>query len=1299
MATGLGSLLSGEEGGFADALPETIQQAVERRLERLSPGLRELLGVASVLGRSFELSDLEALVEAPGEGAGLGHLEDLVDGLVHQGILEEGRRTRGDRLRFTSGAMRDVLYRDLPRRKRRALHRRCARRLEQRYSGRLERVYPRLVHHFSEADAAEETVRYALELAASSLAAASPDAAVRAVRTALELLDEDAADAARREGQLRQLLARARLALGQASRAVREAERAAEAFDRAGSPCEVAEALLLAAEAAWQGRLVGEVRRRVDRGIELARRCGAAGALRRLLHLGATVANLRGEAAAARVYLAEAEELGGSASEEVEEEPVPVGGTLVAALPNPVATIDPARLQTDEELEVSAILFETLLATDADGNLVPRLCEGWQSADGRSFALTLCRDVRFWDGRPLLAADAAASLERAQAIETGFPAAAFLVIDRVELDAACQRRLVIHLLEPLPIFPAFLADPATAIVREQGGRLLGTGPFHLCEQSSSGVCLERNPQYWRGSSAPLERIELVTDLGASGIAAGLRSGALDLGRDLLPADLEQILRDPRFRSGLVEATKKNVYFALLSRSGTAADSEPLRRALFGVIPVHDLVWRTLGRFAQPAVGLIPPGIFGHDPGRRRRPLTRGQAVELLRTAGARLPLRLRAAVHPLFLGRLRPLTDALLAEWAALGAEVEIVTSTIEEFLACWDDTAGIDLWLGRWNADYDDPDDFTHGLFHSESGRLRAYAGDPEVDRLVERARRQGHASSRRQELYGRLEDLLERRGIVLPLFHDVDYRVAGPGVRGLALGSAPPYVDYARLGKLAVAGLEGVRREGRAGGEIHVPTAARVTELDPIAANIAEHLEVKASVFETLTRIDAGARVAPWLAAFFVTEGGRAYHFRLRDKLRFHDGRRLTARDVRYSFERLLQTRDSDLHFLLLPIRGARQLRDGGASHLAGLSILSATELVLELERPLPYFPALLTHPGVSVVPEGSRALAGSWRDGCVGSGPFRVVRLVPGERLELEKSPGYWRRAHPKSDRLVFHFGVDPEHALAELRRGDVCLASDPRPADLAALRRDPQLASCIGESPRLATAFVALNTHRGPLADGGVRGALLGALDVDTLLRGAVGQGAVRAHGLIPPGMLGYEGPRPAGAWPAADTAALAGLHLAVALHPAYLGQYAVLWQALRTRLGELGIEVELARGDLPELVRQIRRGAVDLTLGRWLADYPDADAFAVGVLHSREGVYGGLCGTPETDRLIDAGRYEADPALRHALYRQIEEEVARRAAMLPLFHEQTCRVRHPEIRGFRLGFSLPEVHYDELYWEP
>ena len=181
---------------------------------------------------------------------------------------------------------------------------------------------------------------------------------------------------------------------------------------------------------------------------------------------------------------------------------------------------------------------------------------------------------------------------------------------------------------------------------------------------------------------------------------------------------------------------------------------------------------------------------------------------------------------------------------------------------------------LGRWIADYDDPDNFTFTLFHSGNGAARAYfslARDRPHPRGGPQPKRRPAA---REALYRKFEHALLDPAILVPLFHDVDYRIAGPRVRGLQLRSTAPYVNYAELGK-AESRCGSRAPTGRTGGGIlHVPIAGVVRSLDPALCETLEHSEVAPSLFETLTRALEGTRIVPWLASEVLTENdGRRY------------------------------------------------------------------------------------------------------------------------------------------------------------------------------------------------------------------------------------------------------------------------------------------------------------------------------------------------------------------------------------------------------------------------------------------
>ncbi len=225
---------------------------------------------------------------------------------------------------------------------------------------------------------------------------------------------------------------------------------------------------------------------------------------------------------------------------------------------------------------------------------------------------------------------------------------------------------------------------------------------------------------------------------------------------------------------------------------------------------------------------------------------------------------------------------------------------------------------IARWNADYDDPDNFIFSLFHSEFGEWRKYYSSPEMDRWIEEARGESNPTAR-ERLYRKIESFLMENGLLLPLFHEVDYRVASPRVRRLTLRSSRPYVNYSEMYKTEVAAPTIATRPG--GGVLHVPMSGKISSLDPATTFTRLMSEVYSPVFETLTRQVEGARIIPWLAKEYKAEdAGKRFRFRLREDVRFHDGRRLTSRDVRYSFERMLQNPESGQRALYYCIRGAQ-------------------------------------------------------------------------------------------------------------------------------------------------------------------------------------------------------------------------------------------------------------------------------------------------------------------------------------------------------------------------------------------
>jgi class 3 adenylate cyclase/tetratricopeptide (TPR) repeat protein len=176
--------------GDADALPDSVEALVTAQLDRLPPALRTILGYASVLGRGFERSELQALAD---EDVGI---SDMTWSALSEFIQLDG----ADHARFRHGLLRDAAYGKLPFRRRRELHERAGRAIEERLGSRRDTDAELLSLHFFHAEAYMDAWRYgciAAERARTKYA--NVDAAVlytRALAAARKLPELEAADVA-----------------------------------------------------------------------------------------------------------------------------------------------------------------------------------------------------------------------------------------------------------------------------------------------------------------------------------------------------------------------------------------------------------------------------------------------------------------------------------------------------------------------------------------------------------------------------------------------------------------------------------------------------------------------------------------------------------------------------------------------------------------------------------------------------------------------------------------------------------------------------------------------------------------------------------------------------------------------------------------------------------------------------------------------------------------------------------------------------------------------------------------------
>ena len=508
-----------------------------------------------------------------------------------------------------------------------------------------------------------------------------------------------------------------------------------------------------------------------------------------------------------------------------------------------------------------------------------------------------------------------------------------------------------------------------------------------------------------------------------------------------------------------------------------------------------------------------------------------------------------------------------------------------------------------------------------------------------------------------------------------------------------------------LLAAALAAGAGDGPPRDRLRLPGREPVT-LDPALVADAASARYVVEIFSGLVTIGPAIAVEPDLAeSFAVSADGLRYTFTLRGGLRFHDGRPVTAEDVRWSIARALSPAlDSPTALAYLgDIDGARAYREGRAETIAGLEVLGERAIRFTLAAPSASFPSRLAYPAAFVV---DRAQAGADPDGWTrapnGTGPYRLAEWTPGERLLLRADPRHHLGAPPAGE-AEFRLDGDEAGWLARFEAGELDVAPVTA-AGIDRVRGGP-LAPRYAAFGQFAISYLGLNVAAPPFDDVRVRRAFGLALDrARTAERDFRGL-RVPATGILMPGLPGYD---PADATLPFDPAearrllAASKYGSAANLPPIVLTE--VLGSVGRIDTAplveqwrrELGVGVEVRRAGIPEFLADAAAGRLQVFNAGWILDYPDPENILDLKFHSRSTLNDVGYASPEADALLERARGERDAGARLALYRRAERLIVEDAAWLPLFFLQAHVVVREDVEGwFEPPLVLPRLRLASL----
>ena len=455
--------------------------------------------------------------------------------------------------------------------------------------------------------------------------------------------------------------------------------------------------------------------------------------------------------------------------------------------------------------------------------------------------------------------------------------------------------------------------------------------------------------------------------------------------------------------------------------------------------------------------------------------------------------------------------------------------------------------------------------------------------------------------------------------------------------------------------------------------------SHLDPRYATDANSARISSLIYSSLLRLDEKSRVVGDLAEQWTMLDAQTYDFQIRSGVTFHDGRALTSRDVKYTYDSIMDRRNRS------PKRGPLRI-------LKSVEQLGTHRIRFHLVEPYAPF---LEHGTIGIVPVDNETPGENrTHQAPPGSGPFTLAGINLGEKVYLKANSSYWE-GKPRLTGLAFHIVPDAIVRVLEFKKGTIqLLQNDIEPDTLPWLEKNTD--AIVDTKPGTTFQYIGINLTHPILKRREVRQALAHSIDRDGIIRHILKDQATAANGLLSPLNWAHDDSVPH--WPFDPAKAKRLLDQAgypdpdgegprprfkLSFKTTNIDLRRRIAETLKEQLSRVGIELEVRSYEWGTFYSDIKKGNFHLYSLAWVG-IADPDVY-YNIFHSSSlppnGDNRGGYNNPSIDNLLEWGRREADPGRRKGLYHQVQQIIHEDLPYIPLWWVKNVVVRKPEIVGF------------------
>ncbi|MGF7164824.1 oligopeptide transport system substrate-binding protein [Pantoea sp. AN62] len=487
----------------------------------------------------------------------------------------------------------------------------------------------------------------------------------------------------------------------------------------------------------------------------------------------------------------------------------------------------------------------------------------------------------------------------------------------------------------------------------------------------------------------------------------------------------------------------------------------------------------------------------------------------------------------------------------------------------------------------------------------------------------------------------------------------------------------------------------------------------LDPLKAVGLPEIQVIRDLFEGLTNQDAHGKIVPGVAQSWSSSDNKTWIFTLRNNARWSNGEPVTAQDFVYSWQRLVDPKNSSAFAWFAGLSGienAAAITKGEMTpDKLGVVAQDNNRLKVTLDRPVPWFPALVANVALFPVPQQVIARQGdSWTapGKLVGNGAYQLSERVVNEKIVLTRNPHYWDDAHSVLTKVTF-VPINEESSATKRYRSDDIDITESFPKNMYALLKKT-LPGQVYTPDQLGTYYYAFNTQKGPTADVRVRKALSWSIDRQVIADKVLGTGEKPAWHFTPDVTAGFK-PLPSfqqqhdqNSLNAQAKALLASagygpdkplrlklLYNTSESHQKIAIAVASMWKK------NLGVDVTLENQEWKTYIDSRNSGNFDVIRASWVGDYNEPSTF-LNLLTSGNSSNIARFSNAEYDAVLARASKETSDQARNSDYNRAEQILAAQAPIAPIYQYTNGRLIKPWVKGYPIT-NPEDVAYSRELW--